>query len=315
MANQGATGSGICWGLILLTMKVIETEITPFVKHPMHLDMREDSYLSSPYHAKPAYHKHPELQLTLILEGHGKRIIGNEVADFKSGDMVFIGSNVPHVWLSDPVYFEKDSKLKSKVITVYISPAVFQHIFELIEEKDEVKLMVKEAAKGINIYGKTRSVIADKLIKLSSKTGFEKVVGLLQVMSIIARSAEKRLIMGHEASEESGQYPDRLIQVLKFMNDNLQRQITLDEVAEIACMTKPSFCRFFKSRTQKKFSQYLEEIRINEACKLLIETDYPIADVAHLCGYNSDSHFCKVFREHMGKSPFRFRSEVPKHSC
>jgi len=296
-------------------MKVIETEITPFIKNPVHLDMREDTYLSSPYHAKPAYHKHPELQLTLILEGHGKRIIGNEVADFKSGDMVFIGSNVPHVWLSDPVYFEKDSKLKSKVITVYISPAVFQNIFELIEEMDDIKLMVREASKGINIYGKTRSLIADKLIKLSSKTGFEKVVGLLQVLSIIARSAEKRLILEHDTAEDNGQYPDRLIQVLKFMTDNLKRQITLDEVAEIACMTKPSFCRFFKSRTHKKFSQYLEELRINEACKLLIETDHPISDVAHLCGYNSDSHFCKVFKEHMGKSPFRFRSDVPKHSC
>lgn len=296
-------------------MKVIETAITPFIKNPLHLDMREEPYVSSPYHARPAYHKHPELQLTLILEGHGKRIIGNEVAGFKSGDMVFIGSNVPHVWLSDPVYFEKDSKLKSRVITVYINPVVFQHMFELIEEMDEMKLMMKQASKGINIYGKTRNLIADKLVSLSSKTGFEKVVGLLQIMNIISRSVEKQLIIEHGLTEDSGQYPDRLIPVLKFMNDNLHRQITLDEVAEIACMKKPSFCRFFKSRTHKKFSQYLEEIRINQACKLLIESDEPISDVAYLCGYNSDSYFCKIFKDHMGKSPFRFRNEVPKHSC
>lgn len=296
-------------------MKVIETEITPFIRNPLHMDMREDPYLSSPYHAKPAYHKHPELQLTLILEGHGKRIIGNEVADFMSGDMVFIGSNVPHVWLSDPVYFEKGSKLRSKVITVYINPVVFQSMFELVSEMDDIKTMLQQASKGINIYGNTRSLIADKLIKLSSKAGFEKAVGLLQIMNIISRASEKRLIIEHDVTDDSGQYPDRLIQVLKFMKDNMHRQITLDEVAEIACMTKPSFCRFFKSRTQKKFFQYLEEVRVNEACKLLIETDHPISDVAHLCGYNSDSHFCKVFKEHMGKSPFRFRSDVPRLGC
>ncbi len=294
-------------------MRVIETEITPFIKNPLYLDMREDAYLSSPYHARPAYHKHPELQLTLILEGHGKRIIGNEVADFQSGDMVFIGSNVPHVWLSDPVYFEKDSTLRSRVITVYINPVVFESMFEMTGEMDEIREMMKQASKGINIYGKTRSLIADKLVKLSSKTGFEKVVGLLQVMNIISRSAEKRLIMEHDAAGDSEAYPDRLIQVLRFMDNNLQHQISLDEVAEIACMTKPSFCRFFKSRTRKKFSQYLEEIRINRACKLLIGSDHAVSDVAHLCGYNSDSHFCKVFKDHMGKSPFRFRNEVPRY--
>lgn len=295
-------------------MKVIETEITPFIKHPLFVEMREDAYLSSPYHGRPTYHKHPELQLTLILEGHGKRIIGNEVADFQSGDMVFIGTNVPHVWLSDPVYFESNSILRSKVITVYINPAVFESMFELIGEMDDIKLMLKQASKGINIQGETRNHIAEELVKLSSKTGLEKVVGVLHVMSIISKSVEKRLIMEYELESGRDQYPDRLIHVLRFMHNNLHAQISLDKVAEIACMTKPSFCRFFKSRTQKKFSQYLEEIRINMACKILIETDYSIADVAHLCGYNSDSHFCKVFKEHMGNSPFRFRSEVPRHA-
>ncbi len=213
------------------------------------------------------------------------------------------------------MYFEKDSKLRSRVITVYINPAVFESMFDITGEMDDIKLMMKQASKGINIYGKTRSLIADELVKLSSKTGFEKVLGLLQVMNIISMSAEKRLIMDHDAAEDSDPDPDRLIQVHRFMENNLQSQITLDEVAEIACMTKPSFCRFFKSRTHKKFSQYLEEIRINRACKLLIETAHPISDVAHLCGYNSDSHFCKVFKEHMGKSPFRFRNDVPRHGC
>ncbi len=295
-------------------MKVVETEITPFINNSVYLELREDSYISSLDHARPSYHQHPELQLTLILEGHGKRIIGSEVADFQSGDMVLIGSNVPHVWLSDPVYFERESKLRARVITVYIHPAIFQSMFDLITaEMDSIRVMIRQASLGINIFGETRKTIARMLVQLSAKTGFEKMLGLLQVMNMISVSSEKQLIMESQLKETETGYPDRMMAVLRFMKENLHRQISLDEVSEIACMTKPSFCRYFKSRIRKTFFQYLEEIRVNHSCRMMIESDIPIAEVAYLCGYNSDSYFCKIFKMHLGKSPYQFRADLRKH--
>ncbi|WP_341837335.1 AraC family transcriptional regulator [Chitinophaga pollutisoli] len=292
-------------------MRLLQTEITPFINNSLYLDFRDQPFLSSLNNEQASFHKHPELQLTFILEGFGKRIIGNEVAPFEPGDMVFIGSNVPHIWLSDPVFYEEGSNLRSKVITVYINPKIFQQMFDFVSEFDAIREMIKQASKGINIFGETRNVIAEKLIALSSKTGFERVLELLQIMNIISISAEKNLIINKDV-EEPVSHSDRLLEVINFIKFNLHEQITLEQVAEVACMTVPSFCRFFKNKTKKTFLQYLVDQRMAHACKLLIEMDKPISEVASLCGYNSNSHFCKVFRERIGQSPYQYKCSIAK---
>lgn len=292
-------------------MRLLQTEITPFINHSLYWDFRDQPFLSSLNNEQASFHKHPELQLTFILEGFGKRIIGNEVAPFEPGDMVFIGSNVPHIWLSDPVFYEEGSSLRSKVITVYINPKIFQHLFDFVSEFDSIREMIKQASKGINIFGETRNIIAEKLIAVSTKTGFEKVLDLLQIMNIIAVSQEKSLIIAKDV-EESQSHSDRLLEVINFIKCNLHEQITLEQVAEVACMAPPSFCRFFKNKTKKTFLQYLVDQRMAKACKLLIEVDKPISEIASLCGYNSISHFCKVFKERIGQSPYQYKCSISK---
>ena len=288
-------------------MKVLQTEITPFVNNPLYLELSEHPYVSSLNNGQAYFHEHPELQLTFILEGFGKRIIGNEVAPFEPLDMVFIGSNVPHVWQSDPVFYEKGSSLLSKVITAYIDPKVFQQVFDSVKEMDGIRKMIIQASLGINIFGETRNVIAEKLISLCSKSGFEKLEGLLQIMNLISISPEKSLIIKKDISKPVGNHSDRLITVLNYLKSNVQEQVTLQQVASVACMTVPSFCRFFKSRTKKTFTAYLLELRITHACDVLIELDKPVADIAYLCGFNSHSHFCKVFKAQMKQSPNQYK--------
>lgn len=288
-------------------MRLLQTQITPFVNNFIHIEVRDQQFLYSPHHGRPSFHAHPELELVFILEGYGRRIIGNKIADYEAGDMVFIGSGVPHIWLSDPIFYKQDSGLRSRVIIMYINPKIFEAMFDLVKEFDDLKEMIKQASQGINIYGETRNVIAEKLIDLSSKTGFEKVPGLLQIMHLISVTPDKNYISKNEMCHPVRHPSDRLNEVIKFIRNNLHEQISLEDVSKIACMTLPSFCRFFKSRTGKKFSQYLTELRIERACKLLIELDKPVVDIANLCGYNSSSHFCKVFKDHMGQSPNQYK--------
>ncbi len=295
-------------------MRIVRTEIAPLINNCIHLEYREQHFLSSFNQSPPSFHQHPELQLTFILEGYGKRIIGNKINLFEPGDMVFIGSNVPHIWISDAAFYAEGSDLRSKVITVYIDPRIFQQMFEYVKEASAIKEMIMQAAKGINIYGETRSIIAEKLISLSQTDGFERVYGLLHILDLISNSKEKNLILGDDEEIPKGSYSDRLINVLKFIKDNLSEEITLDQVTEIACMTKQSFCRFFKERTRKTFSQYLVELRMDHACKLLVELDRPISTIATLCGYNSNSHFSHVFRQYVGKTPNKFRSNAVKNN-
>lgn len=293
-------------------MKLVQTQITPFVNNFLHIEMRDQPYLYSPHHGRPSFHAHPELELTFIVEGYGKRIIGNKVAPYEAGDMVFVGSGVPHIWLSDPAFYQPDSILRSKVIVTYINPKIFEQMFEMVNELNGIKEMMRQASKGIHIYGETRKLIADKLMALSVKTGFEKVNGFLDILHMISVSSDKNFIVDKELTAPIGGNSDRLIDVIKFIKGNLHEPISLNQVADVACMTVPSFCRFFKNRTKMRFSQYLVEERMEHARKLLIELDKPISDIASLCGYNSNSHFCKVFKDHTGQSPYQYKSSITR---
>ncbi len=291
-------------------MRLLQTEVTPFFNNGLHIELRDQPYLFSPLHGRPCFHAHPELELVFILEGYGKRIIGNNVSLYESGDMVFIGSNVPHIWMSDPVFHKKDSILRSKVVVMYINPKIFEPMLALVTEFKGVKEMLQQAVKGINIHGETRNLISEKLIALVSQSGFEKAIGFLQIMHLISISQDRSFIRKNKLIEPAGHNSDRLIDVIKFIKENIHQPISLKKIAEVACMTLPSFCRFFKSRTKMTFSQYLADARMTHARKLLIEMDMPISEIAYMCGYTSNSHFCKVFKEHTQQSPHQFKANI-----
>lgn len=293
-------------------MRLLRTELTPLIDDLMKIDVRDQTFLSSPFHPQPAFHSHPELELVFVIEGFGKRLIGNTVEPFEAGDMVFIGSNVPHLWLSDPVFYENNSDLHSKVIVTYFNSKAFVQIFDSFKEFHSIRDMIRLSSKGIRIFGETRNIIARQLIELSDMEGFRKVEGLLQIMNLIAVSEEKSLIVNDDTEHFDSLYPDRLVNVVKYIKHNLHEQITLDQVADIACMTKQSFCRFFKKRVKKSFSQFLNELRIAHARELLIQTDKSVNDIAFLCGFKSSSHFGYVFKTHSGESPVQYKLSMKR---
>jgi hypothetical protein len=114
-------------------MRLLHTEITPLINEFLCIELRDQQFLQSPYYSQPVFHAHPELELVYIGEGYGTRIIGDTVEPFEAGDMVFIGSNVPHVWLSDDAFYKEDSKLHSKVIVTYFNPNKFKDVFDSVK--------------------------------------------------------------------------------------------------------------------------------------------------------------------------------------
>lgn len=273
------------------------------------IDLRDQRFLCSPFHAQPSFHSHPELELVFVIEGFGTRIIGDKVERFEAGDMVFIGSNVPHVWLSDPAFYEKDSTLKSKVIVTYFNPKVFEQLSDFFREFRSIGDLIRQSSKGIKIFGETRKIIADKLLELAAVEGFKKITGLLEIMDLIASSNEISFITEEAIKSNKEAYrSDRLIPVVNFIKRNFDRPITLKQIADIACMTEQSFCRFFRKRMGRNFSQYLTEVRLIHAKELLIQNDKTVSDISYLCGFKSSSHFCAVFREQVGKTPSQYKS-------
>lgn len=293
-------------------MKLLNTQMTPLVNSFLHIELREQPFLYSPHHGQPTYHAHPELELTYVLKGFGKRIIGNNISPFTDGDMVFMGADVPHIWMSDPAYYQDDSLLSTKVIVAYINPRIFEQMFDMLEEFEPVKHMIKLAAKGFHISGGTRQHIGNRLLDLLNTSGYRRIEGFLNILHILTESTEKELIADSKMPVAAEANSDRLVSVVRHIKENLHNPISLNVLADIAFMAVPSFCRYFKGRMGISPLQYISEERMERARKLLIELDKPVYEIAGLCGYNSDSHFCKLFKAHSGISPYQYKSKV-KH--
>lgn len=286
-------------------MKIVKTTIASYTNTSLSVFSREESFFQSPFHS------HPEFELVYILESHGKRIIGNSVESFQPGDMVFLGDDIPHVWLNDEIFYKGINSLKAKAIVIYFSRDLFGNSFYELPEAQEVKKFFAQAIKGVSITGETNTLIAKKMNKLLKKKGFEVVMGLMEILSLLSRSKDLRYINDNSyvpVNEDNKN--DRLAEVFKYVKSNYKEEISLDEISKIANLTPTSFCRMFKAKTKKPFVEYLNEIRVSNACKYLIETDLGISEIAYECGYKTASNFNKLFKKLIGTTPKEYRKNA-----
>lgn len=286
-------------------MKILQTEITSSLNSHISLVERDETHFKSPFHY------HPELELVYVKESYGKRIIGDKIEPFEAGDMVFIGSNLPHVWLNDEIFYNGFTKLKAKSIVLYFNKDVLGPAFYNLEETGRVTAFFQKAARGIRIEGKTKTTISQKLEKMLPKKGFEKILSLFEILHILSQSKDISFITTEGYSPKiNNTEADRLGEVYKFVQQNFKEDISLKTVAGIASLTPQSFCRLFKKRTNKHFVEYLNEIRISHACRYLLDTDWSISEIAYACGYKTVSNFNKLFREMVGSSPKIYRENA-----
>ncbi|HSF54154.1 MAG TPA: AraC family transcriptional regulator [Algoriphagus sp.] len=254
-------------------------------------------------------HQHPQLQLTVILEGKGQFLSGDYVGRFQAGDVFFLGENAPHVFRSDPEYFEEKRELNSRGNTIFFD---FDALGKALGELEDLQAMRKfKDFSGLcfQVLGESKKEILEIFEKFPESSGLFRFQLAIQLMSILDRSGENLVGLNRTTqirglSERDGK---RMDQVMQFLLENRFRQITLEETAERANLSKEAFCRFFKLRTRKTFTQYVLQLRINEAQKLLQETDFGISEIAYKVGFENLSYFNRSFKAILGKSPREFR--------
>ena len=286
-------------------MKIVKTNIASYTNTSLSVFSREESFFQSPFHS------HPEFELVYVLESHGKRIIGNSIESFESGDMVFLGDGIPHVWLNDEVFYKENNSLKAKAIVIYFSRDLFGNSFYELPEAQEVKKLFSQAMKGVAITGQTNALIAEKMKKLLKKKGFEVIMGLIEILSLLSKSKDLRYINDDNyVSVADDNKNDRLAAVFQYVKSNYKKEISLEEISQIANLTPTSFCRMFKTKTKKPFVEYLNEIRVSNACRYLIETDLGVSEIAYECGYKTASNFNKLFKKLMGTTPKEYRKKA-----
>jgi AraC-like DNA-binding protein len=254
------------------------------------------------------WHYHKEVELVCFLKGTGVQFIGYDIKHFKAGDMVLVGSNLPHMWGSDEKYKLKKKKSSCESYVIHFLPDCFGADFFFLPENKPVLSLLDNAQRGIAIKGKTKEAIFILMQELLHAHSTERIVLLLRILSHIANSKDQQAICSKNFSASfSLQDRNRMNDIYQYTMNNFSRPLKLEEIALVANLAPNSFCRYFKSRSRKSFSKFLIELRISHACKLLAETQTPVAEICYECGYNSFSNFNKHFRLITKKTPLAHR--------
>ena len=260
-------------------------------------------YLANPFHF------HPEIELLLVLKGTGTRIVGNSIENFRPGDLVMIGPDVPHLWHFDDKHkYNKKSDLE--FIYVLFKTDIISDSFWQLPEAINVHKLIHESGRGIRLTGETLKEVSSLMKSISHSSGFKSITLLLLILEIISSGKEYHYLtsaMARSGIKESDY--ERLDKVYNFMIDHFQDDISLKQAASIACFSVPSFCRYFKQRTNKTFTRFLNELRIAHACKLLSEEDKSVSEICYISGFTNTSHFIQVFKKVTGYTPLNFKKK------
>ena len=247
------------------------------------------------------WHYHPEYEVTYVVKGKGRRLIGDNEEHFKEGDLVLIGSNIPHG------YFSKSIEGGIKAIGIQFSPGLINSDVLGKEDFLNIHKLLESGKNGLVFSAQSTAELIPRLNKIHSLKGIQKYIALIELLDAMGSCEDSRHLLErpHEVIGKSRNNP--LDAALKFIHDNLEKPINIDELARQTNMTRTSFCRFFRKKTGTTFSNYLSELRIGRVCLELVTSDDRISTVAFKSGFNSLTHFNRIFREKKRVSPSTYR--------
>ncbi len=275
----------------------------PFSSDASFLYKRLDcDYFPNPWH----FHK--EYELVLISKSKGTRFIGDNVSHFEDGDLSLIGSNIPHLYRNSEEYYKKNTKLNASSIFIHFTKDFLgNHFFDIPEMKLVYKLLEKSSL-ALEIQGKTKKYVINKLHDMCDEKPPQRLLSLLEILIRLSESSElKPLLATGYLANNSGD-TDKINNVFEFILKNYTNEIYVQEISSKLNMSVASFSRYFKHHTRKTFSDYVTEIRIGNACRLLMENNYSISEISYKSGFDNLSNFYRHFRKTIGIIPKEYRN-------
>ncbi len=252
-----------------------------------------------------AWHFHPEIELVYVNGGAGKRQIGSHVSYYSKGDLILIGSNLPHCGFTDKLTGNESETV------IQMKQDFLGNDFFNIPEMKKIQGLFEMAKAGIAFSGRTKQKIGDKMEVLEYQTDFQRLLSVLNILNELANSKEMKVLNAEGfAIETEVKDNDRINIVFNHVKSNFKEEITLAEIANIVSMTIPSFCRYFKKITNKTFTQFVNEYRLVHASKLLAEQPISITEICFASGFNNFSHFNKSFKAFTGQNPSQYRNQL-----
>jgi AraC-like DNA-binding protein len=265
-------------------------------------------YFDYAYYPTP-WHFHPEYELVLVTESTGKRFIGDKISEFEPGDLALIGPHLPHLYRNDPVYYEPGSPKRAKSIVIHFSEQSFGQHFLALPEARSLTALFSRSARGLDILGETNKVVSEKLYRLLDLNGLPRWMLLLEILHLLAESDEYQFISDTTLTGRNELESERLSMVFEYVMENFREEINIAVVANLVNMAENSFSRYFSLRTRKTFSNFLTDVRISHASKLLIENKMSVANICFNCGFNNLSNFNRQFKKMYKVSPLQYRQQ------
>lgn len=257
------------------------------------------------------FHFHKEIQINYIVEGTGQRVIGDNISNFEKDELTLLGSNLPHVWYSN--HPSQPEKKQAISITLFIDVEKCLNILGQFQETHNIRSFFNQMERGVIFTGKSKAQLTKLLFAINEAENLERTIYFLQLLNQLTKTEDFQYISStsyrnrYSSQEFKGNQIDHII---RFVLENYNKDIKLDEAAEMANMTKQAFCRFFKARTQKSFIQFVNETRISIACQEIMKNDNLISNVAYDCGFSSLSNFNKIFKSIKGITPRQFKERL-----
>lgn len=258
------------------------------------------------YFDKP-WHFHKEYELVLIEDTEGTRFIGDNVSHFKDGNLALIGPNIPHLYRNTEEYY-KNKGLKAKSIFIHFTDDFLGKPFFDLPEMKLVRHLLDKSSLGFEVFGKANQYVKEKLTEMKEEIPAKRLLSLLDILVFLSTCNELKYILSSDFTASNSNDTDRINIVLQFIMANYTKDIYIEEIASKLNMSVPSFSRYFRHHTRKTFSQYVTEIRIGHACRLLMEDNYNNSEICYLSGFDSLSNYYRHFKKQVGMIPKDYKT-------
>lgn len=257
------------------------------------------------------WHFHSEYEIVFVMKSYGVRFVADSFEEFKAGDLVLVGSQVPHFWKNADEFHLQKPELRVNALVVQFAADFMEQPLNIYPEMSSIRKLLQRSSRGIHFSSLFARQIEDDLKSLYAESGFSRLMLLLSVLNKMSKTNDYRLLGSPDFQKKPLEVKDqRLRKVLNYIGLNYTEKISISDLAYKFGMNSSAFSRYFKMNTGKTPMQYINEIRISYACKLMRSENLSISQICFDCGFNNISNFNRIFKSHMKMTPTEYLKRI-----
>ncbi len=290
-------------------MKAVEFNLPQDLTKSFIVFREKGTFFPAPWH----YHEHYEL--VLVKKSTGRRMVGDHIGYFDEGDLVFMGSMLPHVWVNDPEFFDGNAGYEADALVIHFTKDFLGDGTMKIPEMESISKLLKLSHRGMAIKGEARQNIDRLMTEMPGMPGLLRLSNLFVIFQELIKAEEVEMLAS-PAFLQNNEFitSERFKDIMEYIMQNFDQTITLEQISDVANMSVTAFSNYFKEQFRMTFVEYLNSVRIGQVCVLMSESDKTISEIAYTCGFNNLANFNRQFKKHKEMTPRQYRNKLTHRS-